>query len=117
MDTLYSRMKPFLGNEEQLIERMAGHLDLWEECVRMFPKEEIIHAMNCALECANYEELYRQVHRLKGNLANFGFDAASEKAVKVLRLIKENQVTQIQEAYPELRETYSAIIERIGDGI
>lgn len=117
MGTLYSRMKPFLGNEEKLIERMAGHLDLWEECVRLFPKEEIIRAMDCALEREDYAELYRQVHRLKGNLANFGFDAAAEKAVKVLEFIKEKQTMQIQEAYPELRETYSAIIERIGDGI
>jgi len=115
MDTLYSKMKPYLGNEMQLMERMAGRLDLWEECVRMFPREEIILAMDESLRCGDNTGLYKEVHRLKGNLANFGFDALAQKAAEVLRYIKENQTEQIQDRYQELRGEYLELIERIGD--
>ncbi|MBQ9768242.1 MAG: Hpt domain-containing protein [Lachnospiraceae bacterium] len=115
MDSLYSRMKPYLGDEERLMDRMAGRLDLWEECVKLFPREEIIEAMDRALAVEDFTGLYSEVHRLKGNLANFGFDALALEAAAVLHAIKEKNMTQIRERYQSLRESYLQIIERIGD--
>lgn len=115
MDTLYFRMKSFLGDEASLIERMAGRLDLWEECVRLFPREEIIEAMDQALAREDYSALYGEVHRLKGNLANFGFDALAEEAAQVLECIKKNDNIQVREGYRCLKEGYLKIIERIGE--
>ena len=112
---LYSVMKPFLGDEQALMDRMAGRLDVWEECVLLFPQEEIIKEMDEALENNAFSALYGCVHRLKGNLANFGFDAASEGAKKVLAALREENIPQAQELYRELRETYRQIIERIGE--
>lgn len=112
---LYSVMKPFLGDEQALMDRMAGRLDVWEECVLLFPQEEIIKEMDEALENNAFSALYGCVHRLKGNLANFGFDAASEVAKKVLAALREENIPQAQELYGELRETYRQIIERIGE--
>lgn len=112
---LYSVMKPFLGDEQALMDRMAGRLDVWEECVLLFPREEIIKEMDEALENNAFSALFGCVHRLKGNLANFGFDAASEAAKKVLAALREENIPQAQELYRELRETYRQIIERIGE--
>lgn len=115
MDTLYSRLKPYLGDERQLMDRMAGRLDLWEECVRLFPREEILKTMERALADGDFTGLYGEVHRLKGNLANFGFDSLAQEAAAVLAAIKEKDVTQINTGYRSLRIGYLQIIERIGD--
>ena len=115
MSELYSRMQPFLGDETALIERMAGRMDLWEECVRLFPGEEIIGEMDAALKEGDGKAFYGLVHRLKGNLANFGIDAAAGKAMAVLQALKESDLEQAKAWYGKLREEYRQIIERIGD--
>lgn len=115
METLYSRMKPWLGEEKQLLERMAGRLDVWEECVRLFPREEIIAAADRALEEKDDARLYGEVHRLKGNLANFGFDVLAREAEAVLAAIREKSAAQVGEHYRRLRDGYLKLIERIGD--
>lgn len=114
MSELYGKMQSFLGDKEKLFERMAGRMDLWEECVLLFPREEIINEMETALQTEDETAFYGTVHRLKGNLANFGFDSAAEKAMAVLRAIKEKNVIERNRYYTELREAYMQIIERIG---
>jgi len=115
MSELYRKMQPFLGDETKLIQRMAGRMDLWEECVRLFPGEEILNETDEALQMGDDTLLYQTIHRLKGNLANFGFDSAAEKAMGILQAIKEHNRTQIECSYAKLREEYMQIIERIGD--
>ncbi len=115
MSDLYRRMQPFIGDEQQLVQRMAGQMDLWEECVRLFPREEIIEEMDGALREADEKTFYGVVHRLKGNLANFGFDDAAGTATTVLQALKEGNRDLATERYAKLREEYSRIIERLGD--
>ena len=115
MSELYCRMQPFLGDETALIERMAGQMDLWEECVRLFPGEEIIAEMDVALQARDEKTFYGTVHRLKGNLANFGFDPAAGTAMTVLQALKEHDWEQAGAWYEKLREEYRQITERIGD--
>lgn len=115
MSELYSKMHPFLGDEQKLIQRMAGQMDLWEECVRLFPREELIEEMDVALREENAKAFYGAVHRLKGNLANFGFDAAAETAMDVLRALREENAALAKERYGKLREEYLQIIERLDD--
>lgn len=115
MSELYQRMQPFIGDEQQLIARMAGQMSLWEECVRLFPGEEIIEEMDAALQAADEKRLYGAVHRLKGNLANFGFDFAAGKAMAVLQALKEQDRKTAELRYQELKAEYRQIIERIGD--
>lgn len=112
---LYRRMQPFLGDEQELCRRMAGQMDLWEECVRLFPGVEIVEEMDATLQREDFSGFYGAVHRLKGNLANFGFDGAAETAAMTLRAVKEANDTQIRIYYNELREEYLRIIERIGE--
>lgn len=115
MSELYKRMQPFLGDERLLIERMAGQLDLWEECVLLFPKYEIIEEMDATVQTQAEQDFYALVHRLKGNLANFGFDSAAEKAMGVLQALREKNFLQATERYRALREEYIQIMERIGE--
>lgn len=112
---LYSKMLPFLGDEQKLFQRMAGQMDLWEECVLLFPGIEIIEEMEAALQTGNDTALYGAVHRLKGNLANFGFDSASEKAMALLAAIREKDAEKVPYWYTELKEEYLQMIERIGE--
>ncbi|MCH5273202.1 MAG: Hpt domain-containing protein [Lachnospiraceae bacterium] len=112
-NTLYVKMMPYLEEEERLLERMAGHLDLWEECVRIFSKEEIVEKMDKALEEKDFQAFQAYVHRLKGSLANFGFERAARKATEILRMIEEKDTEQILCQYGNLREEYVQIIERI----
>lgn len=114
MSELYKRMQPFIGDEQQLITRMAGQMSLWEECVGLFPREEIIEEMDAALQATDEKLLYGAVHRLKGNLANFGFDSAAGKALAVLQALKEQDWSRAGQWYRELKEEYIQIIERIG---
>lgn len=115
MSELYRRMQPFIGDEQQLIERMAGQMSLWEECVGLFPGEEIIKEMDEALLEEDEKRFYGTVHRLKGNLANFGFDSAAGKAMAVLQALKEQNRQKAEVHYTELKSEYRQIIERIGD--
>lgn len=115
MSDLYRRMQPFIGDEQQLVQRMAGRMDLWEECVGLFPREEIIEEMDEALRAGDEKAFYGVVHRLKGNLANFGFDDAAKKAMDVLQALKEGNRETATERYKELREAYRQILERLGD--
>lgn len=112
---LYNKMRPYLGDERALMERMAGRMDLWEECVLLFPREEVLHEMEAALQREDYAALYASVHKIKGNLANFGFDAPAELAIKLLGGIKASDVPKIRQLYSELTQTYKDIIERIGE--
>lgn len=113
MSELYRKMQPFLGDEQQLMHRMAGQMDLWEECVRLFPREEIVTEMDEALAAGDDTSFYKTVHRLKGNLANFGFDAAAEYAMAVLGALKEGNKEQAELWYGQLRDVYLQIIERM----
>lgn len=115
MSELYRRMQPFLGDETELIRRMAGRMDLWEECVALFPGAEIITETDEALQKDDDTALYGLVHRLKGNLANFGFDRAAQVAMDVLQAIKEKDRERIKHYYTELREQYLQIAERLGE--
>lgn len=112
---LYRRMQPFLGDEQELCRRMAGQMDLWEECVRLFPGVEIVEEMDNALQKEDFSGFYAAVHRLKGNLANFGFDGAAETAAMTLRAVKEADYAQAKLYYTELKEEYLQVIERIGE--
>lgn len=115
MSELYRKMQDFLGDEQKLMERMAGRLDLWEECVGLFPRGEILEEMDAALQAGDTNALYGAVHRLKGNLANFGFDSAAELAMKVLAALKEDDLVTAKEGYRQLRTIYAQIAERLGD--
>ena len=112
---LYRRMQPFLGDEQELCRRMAGQMDLWEECVRLFPGVEIVEEMDDALQREDFSGFYGTVHRLKGNLANFGFDGAAQLAANTLRAVKEADYAQAKLYYTELKEEYLQVIERIGE--
>ena len=112
---LYNRMRPYLGDESALMDRMAGRMDLWEECVLLFPGEELLREMEAALQREEYAALYASVHKLKGNLANFGFDAAAELAIRLLGAIKASDIPEIKRCHSELAKTYREIIERIGE--
>lgn len=114
-ESLFERMRPFLGDLQKLYERMAGQMELWEECVMLFPGKEILEETDRAVREANYKDLYATVHRLKGNLANFGFDGAAESAMAVLAAIKAEEYEQAEELYEKLKETYIQIAERIGE--
>ncbi len=115
MSDLYRRMQSFIGDEQQLIARMAGQMSLWEECVRLFPGEEIIEEMDAALAARDEKAFYGAVHRLKGNLANFGFDSGAAKALEVLQAIKAQDWITAEVWYKKLREEYIQMIERMGD--
>lgn len=115
MSELYVKLKPFLGDEQKLVQRMAGRMDLWEECVLLFPGPELIEKTDRALCQEDSTVLYQEVHRLKGNLANFGFDRAAEKALAVLQAIKGNDMGSVRQGYAELKEEYLQITERIGE--
>lgn len=115
MSELYRRMQMFLGDQQKLMERMAGRLDLWEECVGLFPREEILDEMDAALQEGDTNAFYGIVHRLKGNLANFGFDSAAELAMEVLGALKEDNIAEAKEGYLRLRAAYGQILERLGD--
>lgn len=112
---LYDKMQPFLGDEQELCRRMAGRMDLWEECVRLFPGAEILEEMDGAFRTGDYTEGYAVIHRLKGNLANFGFDSAAIKASGALQAIKEQDIQKAEQYCNELRKEYLQIIERIGE--
>ena len=115
MSELYRKMQMFLGDEQKLMERMAGRLDLWEECVSLFPREEILDEMDAALESGDMKQFYGAVHRLKGNLANFGFDPAAGQAMAVLAALREDNLAEAKERYLQLRIAYGQIAERLGD--
>lgn len=112
---LYLRMQSFLGDEKKLLDRMAGRIELWEECVRLFPREEMIEEMDAAAEKKDYDALYAAVHRLKGNLANFGFEKTAEKATEILAAIKEKELFLISDRYEKLRAEYLQIINKIDE--
>ncbi len=112
---LYNKLRPYLGDERALMERMAGRMDLWEECVLLFPREELLREMETAMRQEDYATLYASVHKLKGNLANFGFDAAADLAIKLLGAIKASDVSEIRQWHSELAETYKEIIERMDE--
>ena len=115
MSELYRKMQEFLGDEQNLMDRMAGRLDLWEECVRLFPKQEILDEMDAALQSGDKKQFYGAVHRLKGNLANFGFDTAAEQAMAVLTALREDDLAEAEKRYLRLKSTYTQITERLGD--
>lgn len=110
---LYRKMQPFLGDEEKLLERMAGSLELWEECVRLFPREEMIEEMDAAVEKKDWNGLYAALHRLKGNLANFGFDGLAQMACDMLAAIKEKNIARSLEGYRVLRDGYLQLLEKM----
>ncbi len=112
---LYRKMQMFLGDEQKLIERMAGRLDLWEECVALFPGKEILWEADEALQAEDRKAFYGLIHRLKGNLANFGFDAAAEQAMAVLTAVREENTEEIRNRYLQFRAAYGQIAERLGD--
>jgi len=114
MSELYHKMQEFLGDEQKLMERMAGRLDLWEECVSLFPGKEILDEMDAVLQEGDMTAFYGLVHRLKGNLANFGFDSAAELAMEVLTALKEENSGKAKEGYFKLRNAYGKIAERLG---
>ena len=115
MSELYRKMQMFLGDQQKLMDRMAGRLDLWEECVSLFPRKEILDEMDAALQAEDMSAFYGGIHRLKGNLANFGFDGAAELAMEVLAALKEDNPAKAKESYLQLREVYGHIAERLGD--
>ncbi len=115
MSELYRKMQCFLGDEQKLMERMAGRLDLWEECVSLFPREEILYEMDTALQSGDTKQFYGAVHRLKGNLANFGFDSAAEQAMAVLAALREDNLAEAEDGYLRLKTIYGQIAERLGD--
>lgn len=114
-ESLFERMRPLLGDLQKLYQRMAGQMDLWEECVSLFPGAEILEEADLAVREKRYSDLYATVHRLKGNLANFGFDRTAESAMAVLAAVKACDYEQAEKSYTELREGYLQITERIGE--
>ncbi len=112
---LYSNLQSFIGDEQKLLQRMAGQMEIWEECVRLFSREEVVAEMDAALQEGNLQLFYESVHKLKGNLANFGFESAAEKASWTLLAVKEKDDARMRSWYQRLKDEYLQIVERIDD--
>lgn len=94
---------------------MAGHMELWEECVRLLPGEEFFTETDAMLCPEAKEALWKQLHRLKGNLAHFGFDRTAAMAAELCMLLRKEKAgfLAIQERYQDLKTEYLRIVERI----
>jgi CheY-like chemotaxis protein/HPt (histidine-containing phosphotransfer) domain-containing protein len=100
-----------LVNQEELMRRLDGNLDLMRIVVSSFladaPKS--LGDIYSAVESNNAEDLYRLAHRLKGAVGNFSSEDANRAALRLETIAKERDLSGAGEAYREL----AGVIERL----
>lgn len=113
--SLFEELLPWIEHPEILKERMAGRIDLWEECVRLLPKTEFWEETDRLFSMEKYTDVWERIHRIKGDLAHFGFEEPAGMAAELCSLLKEgvSEATKIKEKYCLLRDRYLQILERI----
>lgn len=106
---------PWIGDPVLLRERMANRMDLWEECVRLLPGTDFLDETDRLFALGRQKELWELIHRLKGDLAHFGFDGPAGMAAELCALLKTgvSDAAEIKEKYGLLRDRYLQIVERI----
>ena len=87
-----------------LLDRVGGDEDLLREITSIFLAEypELLRSIEDGLAAGDAQRVERAAHSLKGSVANFGADSATQAAYRMETIGRKGSLTEAPEAYEEL---------------
>ena len=98
-----------------LMERLEGDQDFLRELLAMFREDVRVNLgkFHAAIGIADYEQLSRTAHTMKGMLRNLSMDAAGETASKLEIASRERRESESKELLQKLEKELEGILPEV----
>jgi signal transduction histidine kinase/CheY-like chemotaxis protein len=99
------------------LERVDGDEALLQELLQIFLEEspKQLTGLQQAIDTANFEQMERTAHSLKGELGYLGLPEAAEKAKELERMGREHTLQPAADLFPIFSAEISAVVSAIRD--
>jgi two-component system, sensor histidine kinase and response regulator len=93
-----------LFDEQQALARLDGDEELLRELARIFLREspEILQRLRHAIERGDPKAVTVEAHSMKGSVSNFGVSSATEAALAIEKMGRENDLRSAPKALRHL---------------
>lgn len=104
-------------DQERALENVGGNHEILQEMIELFigecPKQ--MHEIESAHADGDLQRLTRSAHTLKGSVALFAADAATEAAKRIEFMGRNNNVDEFDAAWAELQEDIDQLMSALGE--
>jgi two-component system, sensor histidine kinase and response regulator len=109
--SLDTEIESSLFNEQEALARLDGDEELLCELASIFLREspEILQRLHDAIERGDPKAVAIEAHSMKGSVSNFAVNGATEAALAIEKMGRENDLRSVPEALRHLED----ILERL----
>lgn len=102
-----------------IIERFYNNEQLILKVVLAFAKDDTYQKLSDAVNAAqaNYEDIEKCAHTLKGVAANLGFERLCAASAELVMCVRENRYEAVSGNFDRVTEEYEAVINAITEVI
>lgn len=104
-------------DQQRALENVGGNHEILQEMIELFigecPKQ--MHEIESAHADGDLQRLTRSAHTLKGSVALFAADAATEAAKRIEFMGRNNNVDEFDAAWAELQEDIDQLMSALGE--
>lgn len=100
-------------NIEKGLDNVDQDTSLYEELLRYFLKDKSYPRLCAAFQTQNVQEAFNAAHALKGISDNLGFQKLTENVKPVVEYLRQENLDNAKQLFPQIEETYHEVIEAI----
>lgn len=95
---------------EKTLQRFMGKEELYERILLKFKEDLTFERYQKAAEKKDWEEVFRELHTLKGVASNLGMEVLTEKTAVAVEKLRENNLQGIEEDLKEIEKAYKDVM-------
>lgn len=102
---------------EGALHRLSENEPLYLNCLAMFLEDPTAAELEGAIRGKKWEEAFAAAHALEGVAGNMGFIPLFDGAAKIVRLIRQGRIREVESTYQELQQWHQRIMRIIRAGL
>lgn len=88
------------------IARLANNEAIYEKLLLKYLEDKSFEKLMQHMAEKNYEEIYKDVHTLKGVTSNLGLNKLTNASAVMLNKLREDNTSGLEEDFEKVKETY-----------
>ena len=91
------------------LNRFAGDSGMYERFLMKFLKDQSFYNAGCAVKSEDWDDMFRQVHTLKGVTGNLGLSRMYDICTEIVASLRAKNYKEAAELYKNLETAYNKI--------